>query len=789
MKRKRKNYEQAEGNRFMQIGFGPSPADIPIDAWYTADKLLRVEQGTDTLRLCFAAGPMEPELSVTAPSTGGIRFCTEEKGYFEPDAVGNLIFSQEAGERVVQFQTEDGTGFSLDIEENGGWKIEIADSEATVQRTFSSSSFAFGYAGGVLQKVRLTLPIAEDEMLFGLGERFSGLDQVGERQFFWNTDCCYHGRSEHYELWRAYKNIPLLHSSQGNSLFFNSFYPAVSDVGYTDAAWCVWEFWGPVFDFYVWTGTLAQRIERYTDLTGKPFLPPKWAFRYMSGGGNGFWYGEDWGNGNIPEKYLAVLQTVLERYEELGTPHVAALYGEGWIADNPAAYAMLRPYGTRMLRWNPPDYPKEVMQEALPGLPDKDLPRIKDVRDPSRDAGNYIDFFNPYVKDMLKNRYARFFEMGLRGGMLDFAEMVPDYALYSNGMTGREMHNFNPYWYTKVYSEAARELVGEDYLYYCRGGCAGSQRWSAVFSGDQAAAFYGLRQQLNGALSIGTCGFSAWGGDLAGYEGKPTPEVFIRGMQFAAFQPLMRAHGTRTRCPWDFGKEAEAVYLRCYWLRENLLDKLYSSAVQASRTGLPMMQAMPLAFPAETNFRNETQQYLFCDDFLVAPVLEEGARDKEICFPSGAWYDMWQGSRVFGPAQRRTPVTLYDCPVYLRAGAVFPVALNQGLRFAEKFEEDEGVPALLLTPPQEERTVSFYKSRDEVWEYTISGDEESFCLCSALAMDIQNLIVYADVREIQVDGKAVEYERLPAIGDSITRLRLPAIQWRRLDLRCRTITD
>ena len=56
-------------------------------------------------------------------------------------------------------------------------------------------------------------------------------------------------------------------------------------------------------------------------------------------------------------------------------------------------------------------------------------------------------------------------------------------------------------------------------------------------------------------------------------------------------------------------------------------------------------------------------------------------------------------------------------------------------------------------------------------------------------MDIQNLIVYADVREIQVDGKAVEYERLPAIGDAITRLRLPAIQWRRLDLRCRTITD
>lgn len=308
---------------------------------------------------------MKPELSVTAPSTGGIRFCTEEKGYFEPDAVGNLIFSQEAGERVVQFQTEDGTGFSLDIEENGGWKIEIADSEATVQRTFSSSSFAFGYAGGVLQKVRLTLPIAEDEMLFGLGERFSGLDQVGERQFFWNTDCCYHGRSEHYELWRAYKNIPLLHSSQGNSLFFNSFYPAVSDVGYTDAAWCVWEFWGPVFDFYVWTGTLAQRIERYTDLTGKPFLPPKWAFRYMSGGGNGFWYariGETEYPGEISGRSADSAGTL----RRTGNPPCGGIVWGGMDRRQPGAYAMLRPYGTRMLRWNPPDYPKEVMQEALP---------------------------------------------------------------------------------------------------------------------------------------------------------------------------------------------------------------------------------------------------------------------------------------------------------------------------------------------------------------------------------------------------------------------------------------
>lgn len=97
------------------------------------------------------------------------------------------------------------------------------------------------------------------------------------------------------------------------------------------------------------------------------------------------------------------------------------------------------------------------------------------------------------------------------------------------------------YWYTKVYGEATREIIDDDYIYYCREGCAGSQQWAAVYSGNQPAELYGLKQQLNAGLSAGLCGFAVWSGDMAGYEGKPNVETYIRGVEFAAFQPLMRS--------------------------------------------------------------------------------------------------------------------------------------------------------------------------------------------------------------------------------------------------------
>ena len=754
MKKVKKIYEERESCAFGVYSFGPTPTEPQPDRYEFLGKLISAECEEKEIKLKLQIGNKTETLTISLPSFGGVRIHSEVKGFFNPEKTS--VINSNLKNNIISFTTTDGSLIKIDTDIDN-WSLSVLDKDKKTQVVLNKNSLRYGYLGDNLEKVKLTMPLGE-EMLFGCGEKFMGLDQTGNRHQFWNCDAGYHGNSEFLELWKSYKNIPLIHSTTGFSLFYNSFYPAYSDLGYTEDDIWSWEFWGPTLDMYIWTGNVRKTVVQYTDLTGKSFLPPKWAFHYMSGGGNGFWYGSNWGEGNNPEAYLKVLEEVLEGYQKLGTPNVAALYGEGWIADNHDAYKMLKPYGTRMLNWNPPDYSLETMQKCLPGRTYEELPRIKMVSDPTKEAGNYIDFHNPNVKEMLINRYKDLFELGLRGGMLDFAEMVPDYALYCNGMTGREMHNFNPYWYGKLYGEAAKELVGDDYLYYCRGGCAGSQHWCANFSGDQAAKFFGLRQQLASALTLGVCGVSAWGGDMAGYEMKPEPDVFCRGMQFAAFQPLMRAHGTRTRCPWDFGDTAIEVYKKYYHLRENLVDMLYSSAIEASITGLPMIQAMALAYPEEKELVAVDTQYIFCDNLLVAPVFEQDAQSKEVYFPSGTWYDLWNGESIKGGVKKDIPVTIYDSPVYLREGTVMPLLLADDCALASPMSEDNKNKALLLTFPESKREYTFNIDKETAVTYiTEKTGENSFKLTANGGILPQILLVYGNVQNVFSKDEVCEF--------------------------------
>lgn len=767
--RRTKDYRELDGNQFMRISFGPVPEEVQVDEWVRLQKLYSWEQKKDTFVLTFDANEKNYTLTMAAPRLGGIRIYSEQEGFFKPEKLAAPIFEER--EDTVCFFGVDGTKAVVSAGED--WSICFYDKNDVKQFRITKDSFLIGYKCGVPERVKFNFDIEPDELLFGLGERFSGLNQNGNRHFFWNTDCGYLMDCRGLELWRSYKNIPLLHSDRGYTLFFDSFYPAISDMGYTEENQCVWDFWGPTLDLFLWTGELKERLTSYLELTGKPFLPPKWAFRYMSGGGNAFWYGEDWGNGNIPENYLAILRDVMEGYQKLGTPHVAALYGEGWIADHPEAYKILNANGVRMLRWNPPDYSEERMKANLPGVSDFDLPNVKDVNEPKQKAGDYIDFFNPNAKKLIKNILRDNFEMGLRGGMLDFAEMVPDNALYCNGMTGREMHNFNPYWYTKVYGEATREIIGDDFLYYCRGGCAGSQRWAGTFSGDQEASLEGLREQLNSALSLALCGFSAWGGDLAGYEGKPNEETFIRGMQFATFQPLMRAHGTRTRCPWEFGKLAEQVYKKYYWLRENLVNLLYSSAILAHETGMPMMKAMVLAYPSEKNMADNETQYLFCDTILTAPVFEENAKTKQVDFPTGTWYELLTGNVVKGSVRKDVEVSLTDCPAYLKAGSVIIARMNSDLEWAAAFEEETMAEVMVVTPSDGSDISQYAADTEHRIQFENSLDGRNVVIKASQGISYKNFVVYGDVEKVTADGQEIPYELLSNYGKlKMSRIKL-----------------
>ena len=143
----------------------------------------------------------------------------ENTGYFEPesfekihystDAAGNLIMDGGTGTKVV-FNNGDGK-FNLSVYNEKGVKLF----------TITEKQISFGYTRGELSKVKLEMPLAEKESIYGSGERFNELEQVGKRLLMWNVDCGYHGVSDNAEKWRGYKNVPILHSNRGYTLYYN----------------------------------------------------------------------------------------------------------------------------------------------------------------------------------------------------------------------------------------------------------------------------------------------------------------------------------------------------------------------------------------------------------------------------------------------------------------------------------------------------------------------------------------------------------------------------------------
>lgn len=773
---------------FGTAALGPDAPDISA-VYKRITRLDSYKIGTEVFEMQVIVNNRIMPLYISFPSLGGFRFYSMETGGFEPQSLSEIVYGYTADGSIAMTGT-DGTTVVF-TPEAAAFNIKIYDAKGRHIIDFGSEHIKFGYNGSRLSSVFLQLPLRADEVIYGTGERFSGFDQNGRRTIMWNVDCGYHGDSENAELWRGYKNIPIIHSGRGYTLFYNSYYSAEVDIGYTDPSHYSFEFAGPELDFYFWTGEPLENIEKYTDLTGKSILPPKWAFRYLAGGGNAYWYGNNWGENNDPDQYIARLQSVIDNFKSIGTPDIAAIYCEGYIADNDAAYELLNSNGTKLLRWNSPDLSIESISELLPGTAEKDFPIVKQIATDYY-SGTFIDFTHKNAAQLMHNSLERYTEKGMRGGILDFGELIQPNTVFSDNSTGETMHNKFSVLYAKGYKEAMDTLTVGDYLLISRAAAAGSQSYTACFSGDQAATFYGLKQQLSAGLSLSASGFSIWGGDLAGYEGTPTTEVFCRGTQLSAFYPLMRAHGTRSRMPWDYGEDGIKNHQIYYWLRENLLDTVYSSAIDSSITGLPMMRAFAIEFPQQQELAGIDDSYIFCEDFLVAPVLEAGAVSREVTFPEGRWYSLWDGGSIDGGTVCTVSAPITQIPVYIRSGAAVPLRLSENYQLAAPISEGKAIKTLLVTPAEDSHSKTFYADSETCINYTNrridggyritaeSGNETT----AVKAVGTNALAVVADGEKLQKLSRIpMENEKGYYVADDCTTvISLAGSDWKQIDI-------
>jgi alpha-glucosidase/alpha-D-xyloside xylohydrolase len=190
-----------------------------------------------------------------------------------------------------------------------------------------------------------------------------------------------------------------------------------------------------------------------------------------------------------------------------------------------------------------------------------------------------------------------------------------------------------------------------------------------------------------------------WGSDTGGFypTKELTGELYARWFQFSAFCPSFRSHGRtwHLRLPWgwetgEFGPiehppnqhpdaselhntEVEPIARKYLELRYRLLPYNYTLAREASDTGLPMMRALWLHYPNDSEAVKLGSEYLWGRDILVAPVVERGAKSRRVYLPAGTWFDWWTGEKLEGKRWLDRSVDLATLPLFVRAGAILPL--------------------------------------------------------------------------------------------------------------------
>lgn len=781
--------------------FPVSPEPPAVNAvWYYITDYRGYEKHSKSFEIKITVKEEDMSLFLSFPSVGGIRLeneepaqnpqSFEETGIFEPDSNDKISYKDGNTGKNILMTSSDGTTVKF-IEENSSWKLELYDKAGVKLFNITPPQISFGLSQKKWAKARLELPLSEEEVIYGTGERFGPVNQNGTRTVMWNADAAYHSAdTTGSELWRSYTNIPILHSSRGYTLFYNSFASANVDFGFTNKRKYTLNFSDSRLDAYIWTGSVKDNIVKYTDLTGKPYAPTAdWAYKYQAGGSNGYWkmYGESTPNA------ITQLNNLYASYEEMGTP-VHVVYGEHpTISASSVGNNIVKGNGSVMLRWNNGDFvsPSEALNYISEVKQDK-LPFVRYARS-KKFVNNWVDYTDPMGTVLLKRWLRQYTDLGIKGGMCDFAELIPSATIFANGLGGDKMHNFYTYFYAKAYNQAYTELTNDNFLCYIRGACAGAQRWSPVWLGDQSASRSGLEMQVRSLISLSASGYSMIGADIAALDGTPSDYLYRRWLQFATFMPIMRSGGNSSKNPTDYNVQTQAAYKNAYWLRESIADKVQSSAIKANITGIPMTQAMGIAFDGQLDLYNIEDQYLFCDDFLVSVVYDD-VLTKEVTLPTGNWYNLFDGKKVSGAGKTVVETPYNYSPVFIRSGTAAPVSVDRNMDIMKSDKDSEKVKALLVTPADKKRTEVYHADKQSTTVYTNEPiNENTFRISYDKGNEAENLLAYGvSAYGVSVDGKALKkLERIPTDGktagyylesESVTKIYIGNSDWKNVDI-------
>ncbi|MBP1972075.1 glycoside hydrolase family 31 protein [Cohnella thailandensis] len=566
----------------------------------------------------------------------------------------------------------------------------------------------------------------EDDRFYGFGEKSGFLDKRGERFGMWNTDVYAPHNPDTDEL---YVSIPFYLTLRGGAahglFFFNTFRSAFDLRGEREHSF---QAEGGQLDYFVMAGpTPKDVLAQYASLTGRAPIPPRWALGYHQS--------------RYSYETETEVRELAARFKEKGIPldvvHLDIHYMYGYrvftfdkdrFPDPRGLVEELRSQGIRVVPIVDPgvkaDPEYRVFQEGVRegmfcGYLDGQL--FYGQVWPEKSV--FPDFTDGKVREWWGDLHSFYSELGIEGIWNDMNEpsvfnesktMDLDVVHANDGRPAshRELHNVYGYHMSAAtYGGMRRQLEGRRPFVLTRAGYAGIQKHAAVWTGDNRSFWEHLEMSVPMCLNLGLSGVPFCGADVGGFSNDSNPELLARWTQLGAFLPFFRNHSEMKSIrqePWVFGERTEAVARKYIKLRYRWLPYLYSLFKEANDSGVPVVRPLFLEFPKDAETYAISDQFLLGPSVLVAPIVRPHARKRMVYLPAGGWANYWTEERVEGGRYVLVDAPLDTIPLFIREGAVIPLA-SERMNTSERVEE----LALHVYPPAAGESVEFVLYEDD----------------------------------------------------------------------------
>lgn len=642
------------------------------------------------------------------------------------------------GDRVVV------TGGALRVEvEKEPFRIRVHDDEGSL---LHSDVAGIGYLEDPNGRRIHTSAASPDDAYYGFGETTGPLNKAQRLVTMSPKDAMGYDARETDPL---YKHIPFyVRLDRGTrkavGYFYHNTHACDFDLGREKS-----NYWEPHsryradggdIDLFLVAGPAVRDVvRRYTELTGRPPLLPKYALGHLA---SSMYYAE----------LEADCDTAITDYIDIaraeGIPVDGFQLSSGYTTQE-------TPAGPKrcVFTWNderfgdPPRFFRAMTERGItvspnvkPALLDVH-PRLDEVADAgvlvrrSADAaerhgegpatgawwggpGSFVDFTKPRAREHWKRWLtAAVLDQGTTSVWNDNCEydgLVDADSRVDFDGAGGTIHGLRTVM-ANLMCHVTRDAIAEhspDARPYivCRSGHAGIQRYAQTWAGDNSTSWETLRHNVATILGMSLSGVPHQGCDIGGFHGpRPEPELFVRWVQHGVFQPRFSIHSVNSDNtvtePWMYPEHT--AYVRdAIALRYRLFPYTYSLTARARDTGLPLVEPLVSAFQADPAGDENSSELMLGDSLLVANVLTPGAETRTVRLPEGeVFYDFWTRRRYSGGQSVELPVDLGSIPMFIRGGGIVPLAGNE----LTSLTRDEVTDLHLLCAPDRDGTFVLYE--------------------------------------------------------------------------------